>query len=270
MPFSDSISPGVPQPPESPPLSSPLPEDPPWNLWDVALIAIFAFVTLLIGLRVAVEVAHSLPHFHQVKRIDLAQNAVVLAPAQTLAYLVVVTFMVQLVRMRRRTPFRTAISWSEPPLKRTLLALGGGTGLALLSSVFTGLFSHWMPKSFPVDKLFRDAGSAYVLSIFGIIVAPFVEELFFRGFLYPALARRIGVVPSVVLTAAGFAVVHQEQLAQAWVPLAWLFIVGMVLTVVRARTKSVATCVLIHMAYNVTLFALLFIATQGFRHMERG
>jgi membrane protease YdiL (CAAX protease family) len=46
--------------------------------------------------------------------------------------------------------------------------------------------------------------------------------------------------------------------------------VGTILTVARAKTKSVAVSVLIHMAYNSTLFTLLYIATQGFRHMESG
>jgi membrane protease YdiL (CAAX protease family) len=117
--------------------------------------------------------------------------------------------------------------------------------------------------------MFRDRNSAYLLALFGVLVAPLIEELFFRGFLYPVLAKYLGTQVSIVLTAALFAVIHQGQLAHAWVPLAWLFVVGIILTTVRARTKSVANSVLIHIAYNATLFTLLFIATQGFQHMER-
>jgi membrane protease YdiL (CAAX protease family) len=48
-----------------------------------------------------------------------------------------------------------------------------------------------------------------------------------------------------------------------------LFLVSSVLTAVRIRTRSVATCVLVHMGYNATLFSIMFIYTQGFRHMEK-
>ena len=37
-----------------------------------------------------------------------------------------------------------------------------------------------------------------------------------------------------------------------------IFIVGVTLTVTRAITKSVATCVLIHMTYNFLLMANLY------------
>jgi membrane protease YdiL (CAAX protease family) len=91
----------------------------------------------------------------------------------------------------------------------------------------------------------------------------------FRGFLDPALANSLGMVSAIAITAGSFALLHSPQLAHAWAPLLILFAVGTALTVVRAVTKSVATCVLIHMGYNFTLFTLVFIVTQGFRHMER-
>jgi hypothetical protein len=48
-----------------------------------------------------------------------------------------------------------------------------------------------------------------------------------------------------------------------------IFIVGIALTVTRAVTKSVATGILVHIGYNGTLSALLFWASDGFRHLER-
>jgi membrane protease YdiL (CAAX protease family) len=48
-----------------------------------------------------------------------------------------------------------------------------------------------------------------------------------------------------------------------------IFLVGVVLGVVRARTDSVAAGFLVHMAYNGTIAAAMFAATDGFRHLER-
>ena len=49
----------------------------------------------------------------------------------------------------------------------------------------------------------------------------------------------------------------------------WIFLVGIVLTTVRAKTNSVAAGVLIHMAYNGTITVAMFAATDGFRHLEK-
>ena len=99
-------------------------------------------------------------------------------------------------------------------------------------------------------------------------MAPLMEELFFRGFLYPVLARRIGTVASILFTAVAFGLLHGAQLKYSWAVLV-IFLVGVILTTVRALTKSVAASFLVHVGYNGTLSVLLFIATGGFRHLER-
>jgi membrane protease YdiL (CAAX protease family) len=48
-----------------------------------------------------------------------------------------------------------------------------------------------------------------------------------------------------------------------------IFLVGLVLTMVRAQQNSVAAGVLIHMAYNGTITVAMFAATDGFRHLEK-
>jgi membrane protease YdiL (CAAX protease family) len=58
-------------------------------------------------------------------------------------------------------------------------------------------------------------------------------------------------------------------LAHAWAPLLILFIVGLVFTLARVVTRNVAPGFLMHVGYNFTLFGLLYIATDHFRHMER-
>jgi membrane protease YdiL (CAAX protease family) len=96
-----------------------------------------------------------------------------------------------------------------------------------------------------------------------------MEELFFRGFLYPVLARGIGIPLGIFLTAVGFALLHGAQLGFSWGPVLVIFLVGLVLTIVRARKNSVAAGVLIHMAYNGTITVAMFAATDGFRHLEK-
>jgi len=158
-----------------------------------------------------------------------------------------------------------ALRWNWPPHWTTYLFAGIGLELCLLP--FAVLLP--MPKHLPLDEFFKTARDAYILSAFGILFAPLFEELFFRGFLYPVLARRFGMRVSIVLTAVAFAAIHASQLRYNWAPVLVIFLVGLALTTVRALKKSVACTVLMHMAYNASIFVVAFIGTGGFRHMER-
>ncbi len=82
-------------------------------------------------------------------------------------------------------------------------------------------------------------------------------------------ASSVGRTLAILITSVGFAMMHSDQLGKAWAPLLVLFVVGCVLTITRAVTKAVAPGVLIHIGYNSTLFGLLYLATDHFRHLER-
>lgn len=240
-------------------------EDQPWGLWDIVRIAALALIAIGLASIVAVVVALRLAAPMRPSPEDLVRNARVVVPAQWAAYLVVMAYMASLVRSRGRA-FWATVHWRWPQAAWFgWMALG--VALALLVQSVSTLLP--IPKSLPIDRYFRDTAGAYMMAAFGLSFAPLMEELFFRGFLYPVVARRWGVAGGVVVTAALFAFIHASQLAHAWAPLLLLFIVGVVLTVARAKTGSVATTFLIHVGYNGTLFGLLYAASDHFRHFEK-
>ena len=71
------------------------------------------------------------------------------------------------------------------------------------------------------------------------------------------------------MTAAAFAAIHGTQLGYAWAPILSIFVVGVVFTVARARTNSVASSFLMHCGYNFALFTLLWLASDHYRHLEK-
>jgi len=46
-------------------------------------------------------------------------------------------------------------------------------------------------------------------------------------------------------------------------------VVGVVLTVVRARQNSVASSFIVHAVYNGVQMGLAFVATRGFQHLDK-
>lgn len=170
-----------------------------------------------------------------------------------------------------------------------LIALG--LLLGMIMQVVTYFITP--PKSLPVDDFFRTQMDAWLITLFGTILAPAFEEICFRGFLLPAFAiaydwlrlprteqarahwqttttlTPAGVIFSAVLTSAIFALMHEQQVAHLWAALLVLFSISLVLTTVRVKTKSVAASVLVHGAYNGFVFLSVLFATGGYRHLER-
>jgi membrane protease YdiL (CAAX protease family) len=84
------------------------------------------------------------------------------------------------------------------------------------------------------------------------IVAPVVEELFFRGLVLPAIgANWIGIVGSAII----FSAVH---LVTGFHPLTAVstFIVGIVLGVLALRTRRLGAGIVAHVVYNATLISM--------------
>ena len=151
------------------------------------------------------------------------------------------------------------------------------------------------PADAPIDRLFRVPGAAWLLFGFGVTLAPFFEELAFRGFLLPALstafdwlAEKVADEPphfldenghpqwsmpamlvAALLTSILFALMHADQTGYSIGPFLLLVCVSLVLCGVRLFTRSLAASVLVHACYNFLLFSFMFLGTSGFRHLDK-
>jgi uncharacterized protein len=254
--------------PPEPDVAPPPRPDPPWSGWDVAAIVVVTLFSIFSASLLVIGFVMQLPAWQGAQSHELTKDARILLAAQTLAYICVVFVMYLLARFRYERSLSDAVRWNWQRAQAHWPAFAlGGVILALGVQIAARYLP--IPKSLPIEELFRDATSAWWLAAFGITVAPLVEELFYRGFLYPVLERHTGVVGAVLLTSVPFALMHAAQLAASWAPLLVLFSVSVVLTAARALTGSVAVPFLLHAAYNATLFATVYFATDGFRNLER-
>ncbi len=224
----------------------------------LTLVSVFVFLSL-------VGVAAQRLLYPKIAILEVMTYPLVAVLGQVFAYLLIVGFMVSIVKRAPGQDFWQAIRWNWPGNWSTYLLAGMALSFALQG------IAHFLPipKEVPMDRFFRTPSEAWAVSLFGVTFAPLLEEFFFRGFLYPVLVRRFGMAIAVLTTALGFSLIHAPQLGRAWGPVLVIFIVGLALTVTRAVTKSVAASLLMHMAYNGTLSVLLFVGTDGFRHLER-
>jgi membrane protease YdiL (CAAX protease family) len=363
------------------PPSGPWIENPPWSGFDLLLLTSVAVFGIFFFTAISVGVLHGI---YGQPLAELAGNPSVwmVVPAEGAAYIVMFAVLYWLAGSRRLR-FWPALSWNWPP------GFGGagflllGFALALVAGGLQRVLP--LPKELPIEKLFLQPGAPQVLALFGVLVAPFVEETFFRGLLYPVsnrwlrevvsspqrlrrgsflflclvpwglaaqwrppigwmllamaamlvtgvvcfrrglegigleavrpilaglalfgwaliaahvsrafvvaaslvflgialvmtilrlklragiAATGIGIASSFALTAVSFTLLHGSQLGGSWSPLLVLLVTSSVLTFARARTKSLATSVIIHVGYNSALFGSMYFATDHFRNLE--
>jgi hypothetical protein len=252
--------------PEQPAHPQPEPrsdENPVWSGIDLLqMIGLLVIVVVVVPLTL-VLLAHLLV-YKRTSLTDIATIPGIILSAQLLIYAAAFAVM-RRTAQARGDRFWDAVRWNWPKA-----SWGGFLFLGvLLYFALIGL-GQWLPipKHLPIDRFFQTAREASVMTLIAVTLAPLMEELFFRAFLYPVLARKLGTVIAILITSGLFGILHGAQLGYSWAVLI-IFLVGIVLTTVRAMTKSVASSFLVHVGYNGTLSALLFFATSGFRHLEK-
>lgn len=224
-----------------------------------------ALVTIIVSQLAILIGAYYLLHPHP-KLADLAQRPILLLISQVVIDGAVVGYLILFLEGKYHQPFWRAIRWNWPQQMWAMLALGAATyiGLALLGSFLP------MPKDTPFDKLFENRRDAYLLAIIATTLGPLMEELFFRGFFYPVVAKRWGAGWGIFFAALPFALLHMQQYGYSWAILLLIFGVGMVCGIVRAATGSVAASFLVHAGYNGAQMVIAITLTHGFTRMPKG
>lgn len=224
-----------------------------------------ALVTIIVSQLAIVIGAYYLQSPHP-KLADLVQRPILLLISQFVIDGAVVAYLFLLVEGKYHQPFWRAIRWSWPRQVWAMLALGAATyiGLAMLGTLLP------MPKETPFDKLFENRRDAYLLAIIATTLGPLMEELFFRGFFYPVVAKRWGAGWGIFLAALPFALLHMQQYGYSWGILLLIFGVGVVCGIVRAATGSVAASFLVHAGYNGAQMLIAITLTHGFTRMPKG
>lgn len=106
-----------------------------------------------------------------------------------------------------------------------------------------------------IFEIFGNNTFGFIIAmIVAIFIAPVVEEIYFRGFVLQTLAKRIGPLWGIVLTALIFAAVHFEF--QSIMP---LIILSFILNVLYIRTKSIWPGIIFHIFNNSIAFTVLYI-----------
>jgi len=238
----------------------PVPERRPaaWNIWDVAKAAATAYLVMGIvnGIVTALLGLAAGPH-----TAGLDEAYIIVAQAVVL-HLAILALAIGFVMARHgdtRAMGFTGRGWHVG-------LLHGVLGYAAILPAFyaTIALSVWLMSLFsigptpnPIIPALRQAGTGwftwvavFVITIFG----PFTEEVFFRGYLYPAMRRRLSVWPAILINGFLFSIIHVS--ITDFLP---ILLLGVALAFLFEKTRSLVSCTAFHVLNNSLQMAIFFL-----------
>jgi CAAX protease family protein len=263
--------------PELPPLGPPsLPEVPAqepappdrWSFRDLGLFIGFgslAFFLAYVTMMVA-SLALMASRRGSVANPGPGANAVASIIFMAVLYVFLFAAIYGLVAVRGRLPFWRAMKWRRLSLAKVLGYFAGGVVLAVAAELAITIFPD--STQFPLQELFSSPAVAYALGGFAVLLAPFMEELVFRGVLFAIFEDQLGLRFAIVTTAVLFTAMHIPEYRGAWIHIFLLLIVGLVFSFARGMSGSLAPSVFLHTSYNLCQVVLLFFATDHFRNIQ--
>jgi membrane protease YdiL (CAAX protease family) len=125
-----------------------------------------------------------------------------------------------------------------------------GCGLMLLSFAFNliyGLLLALFDLRIQIDlaPILAELSSPWLLLFGGTVIAPIVEEIFFRGFIFAGLRQQYGWQRAALISSALFALLHLTPTA-----ILPILILGYIFAYLYHRSGSIWPAILMHMLTN--------------------
>jgi hypothetical protein len=265
-PFPDEIlTPSAEDPDETVPApeipAAPRPKPAFWNGWDALVllaVALGGSVFASVLCQLIYVLLQGLFHWPRLKSGAFGSNPYFVLLSQLFLYIILVGFLFLLITRKYGLDFSVSLKLEKIPTASVRVFVMLGLILALLVMLLSTVYPS--ANETPLERIFGQGRALYLFALFGVIVAPFTEELIFRGFLYPLIEKMAGRVIAIVVTAAIFAGLHVPQLWGSWQAIGLILFVGLVLSSIRAVTGLLTPSWIIHLAYNGTLVLVVISA----------
>ena len=193
---------------------------------------------------------------------DGVTNQIVVFAVGTFTFQIVTLVLIQIFLRQHQTTWSEAFGFAEPRLARaiflgvlvSLLILPVALSLAELSSRLirtTGV----TPQLQQAVQVVREASSVVQLivqALAAVIFAPIVEELIFRGILYPAVKRIYSQKVALWGVSILFALTHMN-----FTVILPLTVLAIILTFLYETTRNLIAPIVAHSIFNAANFAYL-------------
>jgi membrane protease YdiL (CAAX protease family) len=227
------------------------PDNPPWGV-GAAFLTWLGSVVLLFVVPIIFLVPYAVLRAGKLapgQSLLEDKTALFLAVLSTLpVHLLTLALVWAVVTRFGKLPFWRAVGWSWS--ERVGFWTSAGIAVLLLAA---GLAFTWVAGGEPteLDRLTRSSAATRItIALLAAVTAPLVEELVYRGLLYPALQRAMGKAWAVVLVSLLFTLPHVPQYYNNLAVITVILVLSVTLTLVRAWTGRLLPCFIIHLVFN--------------------
>jgi hypothetical protein len=142
-------------------------------------------------------------------------------------------------------------------------AVGMGCGLMLLSMIFNLVYQAFLSLfdlqiQPDIAIMFNNTNFPLALLVGGAVLAPLVEEIYFRGFVFAGLRQRWSWQKAALISAGLFALVH--FIPTSVIP---IFILGFIFALLYQVSGSIWPAILMHMLTNTLALSAAYFLSQG-------
>lgn len=122
-----------------------------------------------------------------------------------------------------------------------------------------GIINEFPPQE--LVKIFQEGGASgtiVILVIFAVILAPFVEEIIFRGCIYRFLKSKTSFIAAQLISGSVFALMHANLMS--FLP---LVVVGIILARIYEKSGNLIVPMCFHAFFNGFSLLMLYIMSQS-------
>lgn len=225
----------------------------PWKVWDAIYIIVFVF---FIGLLFS-----ALMSYLNVSN----ENIIVKVSIQLISFLLNLFCVFYVVRYVYKAPVVESLGLliTKDNIYRFLNAGVLISIMIYFSALFISLIAMAITGA-PLENPYKgfDLQFMKIIAIIAICVAPFVEEIFFRGFMQPAVCQAIGNIPGVLLVSVIFALLH-AQYQENLPAIAIILTLSLILGFSRLYLKSTIPGIIGHLLNNIYATLWFFAGQYG-------
>lgn len=224
------------------------PNNPPWN--SLTAVAVWVASVLLIAIVPAVFVVPYifLNRQNSLESVQSDPTVILLSIIGTIpAHILTIVLAWAVVTRFNRYSFRDVLGWKSGGFAwwHHLIVLGGFFSVAAIVGYFLPAQEN------ELIKILRSSRAVvYFVAFMATFTAPLVEEVIYRGILYSAIQRSVGVGWAVFIVTTLFAGVHFWQYWGSPGTIILICLLSLILTLIRVRTNNLLPCVILHTIFN--------------------
>ena len=239
------------------------PDNPPWGAW--AAIGTWAFSVMLIVFMPVIFLAPYL-----VTSGVMEQGGEAVSEFSTKDPMAIVLQMIAIIPAHILTllfAWAVTTQFGRYSVRETLGFTTGGVRwwhyllIFVAFFILAGVVGLYFPET--ENQLIRVLQSSrtavFVVAFMATFTAPLVEEVIYRGVLYSALQRSIGIPAAVIAVTLIFSLVHVPQYYESPQTIVLLTLLSLILTLLRVFSGSLLPPIIFHTMVNGVQSAILIL-----------